>query len=326
MARIQYIFDTETSQYKRYQTTLADRTMNIAGIFVLATAMGLIMMLIYNFLFETPREFRLGNELKEMEFYNKELTKKIESLSTELAAVESRDDNIYRSVLGSPKIDKAIREGGHGGSERYSEIREKNLINGDIIIGLNEKVDKLRRKLYIESISQDELVQLTDKKEKQFAAIPAIQPVSNKALIGIASGFGLRIHPIYKVIRPHTGIDFAAPPGSPVYATADGVVVAADVKFDGYGKLIVIEHGFGYVTRYAHLLDFNVHVGQKVKRGEHIGFVGNTGLSTAPHLHYEVLVNGEQIDPVNYFFDDLTPAEYEKVVELASVRNQSLGN
>ena len=194
-----------------------------------------------------------------------------------------------------------------------------------MVISLNEKVDLLRRKLYIESKSQDEVVKLAEKKEKLYAAIPAIQPVSNKQLHALASGFGWRTHPIYKVKKMHTGIDFAASIGTPIYATADGTIAEVSVKFSGYGKMVEVDHGFGYRTRYAHMHEFAVRSGQNVKRGDLIGYVGNTGLSTAPHLHYEVLINGSQVDPVHYFYNDLTAAEYEKVLELASIENQSLG-
>jgi murein DD-endopeptidase MepM/ murein hydrolase activator NlpD len=166
---------------------------------------------------------------------------------------------------------------------------------------------------------------LAEKKEMLFAAIPAIQPVANKQLIALASGFGMRIHPVYKVKKMHTGIDFAASIGTPIYATADGVVDQLEISFSGYGKMIEIDHGFGYRTRYAHMHGFAVKKGQKVKRGDLIGYVGNTGLSTAPHLHYEVFVNGAHVNPVHYFFNDLNPAEYEKIIELASIENQSLG-
>ena len=183
----------------------------------------------------------------------------------------------------------------------------------------------MRRKVYIESKSQDDVVQLAEKKEKLFAAITAIQPVSNKELIALASGFGMRIHPVYKVKKMHTGIDFAASIGTPIYATADGNVDKVDVSFSGYGKMVEIDHGFGYRTRYAHMHGFTVRNGQHIKRGELIGYVGNTGLSTAPHLHYEVFINGAHVNPVYYFFNDLNATDYEKVIELASVENQSLG-
>jgi murein DD-endopeptidase MepM/ murein hydrolase activator NlpD len=166
---------------------------------------------------------------------------------------------------------------------------------------------------------------MADNKEKLFAAIPAIQPIANKELIALASGFGMRIHPVYKVKKMHAGIDFAATIGTPIYATADGKVDYTQVSFSGYGKMIEIDHGFGYRTRYAHMHGFVVKQGQQVKRGELIGYVGDTGLSTAPHLHYEVMINRAQVNPVHYFFNDLNASEYEKVIELASIENQALG-
>lgn len=211
------------------------------------------------------------------------------------------------------------------GGDRYADIRERDIQHDDLVIGLHEKVDKLRRKLYIESKSQDEVVTMADNKIKMLAAIPAIQPIANKQLIALASGYGYRVHPVYKVKKMHSGIDFAAEIGTPIYATADGKVAVVDVKFSGYGKMVEVDHGFGYRTRYAHMHEFAVRAGQNLKRGDLIGYVGNTGMSTAPHLHYEVLINGEQVNPVHYFFNDLSAAEYEKILELASTENQSLG-
>jgi murein DD-endopeptidase MepM/ murein hydrolase activator NlpD len=239
--------------------------------------------------------------------------------------MEKRDDNIYRVVLGAEPIEQAIRTAGIGGADRYADIKNKNIIHKNIVLDLHKRVDKLKRKIYIEAKSQDEVVQLAEKKEKLFAAIPAIQPVANKELIALASGFGMRFHPIYKVKKMHTGVDFAAAIGTPIYATADGVVSVLEINFSGYGKVVLLDHGFGYKTRYAHMHGFAVYQGQKVKRGELIGYVGNTGLSTSPHLHYEVFINGIHVDPIHYFFNDLNPAEYEKLIELASVENQSLG-
>ncbi len=275
--------------------------------------------------FESPKELLLKNEVKEMEFYYDNLLLEVNKLQSQLGNMEHRDDNIYRVVLGAEPIDKSIRDAGIGGIDRYEDVRRKNIIHEDIIVRLSEQVDNLRRKIYIESKSQDEVVELAESKEKLFAAIPAIQPVANKQLIALASGFGLRIHPIYKVKKMHTGVDFAAAIGTPIYATADGTVDKVDVSFSGYGKVIEIDHGFGYRSRYAHMHGFAVSKGQKIKRGDLIGYVGNTGLSTAPHLHYEVFVNGIHANPVHYFFNDLNPAEYEKIIELASIENQSLG-
>jgi murein DD-endopeptidase MepM/ murein hydrolase activator NlpD len=325
MARIKYYYDTETCKYERIKTTTGDIILNALGIFSLTLAMAAGILLISSSYFESPKELILKNEVKEMEFYYDNLLQEVTKLQHQLVNMEYRDDNIYRVVLGAEPIDKSIREAGIGGIDRYEDVREKNIIHEEIIVNLSESVDNLRRKVYVESKSQDEVVELAESKEKLFAAIPAIQPVANKQLIALASGFGLRIHPIYKVKKMHTGIDFAAAIGTPIYATADGTIDKVDISFSGYGKVIEIDHGFGYRTRYAHMHGFAIRHGQKVKRGDLIGYVGDTGLSTAPHLHYEVFVNGVHANPVHYFFNDLNPAEYEKIIELASIENQSLG-
>jgi murein DD-endopeptidase MepM/ murein hydrolase activator NlpD len=325
MARIKYYYDTETCKYERVRTRKSDIVLNALGFLSLTVMMAVGLLILYDNYFESPKELILKNEVKQLEFYYDKLNKDVESISQILDNIEQRDDNIYRVVLGAEPIEKSVRDAGIGGADRYADIREKNIGHADLIIGLHERVDKVRRKLYIESKSQDEVVQLAEKKEKLYASIPAIQPVANKQLIALASGFGLRIHPVYKVKKMHNGIDFAASIGTPVYATADGTVSKVEVRFSGYGKMVEIDHGFGYRTRYAHMHDFAVKKAQNVKRGDLIGYVGNTGLSTAPHLHYEVLINDQRVDPVHYFFNDLTAAEYEKILELASAENQSLG-
>lgn len=325
MARIKYYYDTETCKYERVRTRKSDIVLNALGFLSLTVMMAIGLLILYDNYFESPKELILKNEVKELEFYYDKLNKDVESLNQILDNVEHRDDNIYRVVLGAEPIEKSVRDAGIGGADRYADIRKKNIAHSDLVIALHEKVDKLRRKLYIESKSQDEVVHLAEQKEKLYASIPAIQPIANKQLIALSSGFGMRIHPIYKVKKMHTGIDFAASIGTPVYATADGTVSKVDVKFSGYGKMVEIDHGFGYRTRYAHMHDFAVQKGQHVKRGDLIGYVGNTGLSTAPHLHYEVFINDQRVDPVHYFFNDLTAAEYEKILELASAENQSLG-
>lgn len=325
MARIKYYYDTETCKYERIKTSTGDIIMNTLGILSLTLVMAAGMLVVSSSYFESPKELILKNEVKEMEYYYDNLELELKALRNQLASMEYRDDNIYRKVLGAEPIDQNIREAGVGGLDRYEDIKNKDIIHEDVILKLRGLVDNLRRKIYIESKSQDEVVELAESKEKLFAAIPAIQPVANKQLIALASGFGMRIHPVYKVKKMHTGIDFAASIGTPIYATADGVVDRLDVSFSGYGKMIEIDHGFGYRTRYAHMHGFAVRQGQRVKRGDLIGYVGDTGLSTAPHLHYEVFVNGIHANPVHYFFNDLNPAEYEKIIELASIENQSLG-
>jgi murein DD-endopeptidase MepM/ murein hydrolase activator NlpD len=325
MARIKYYYDTETCKYERVKTKTSDVVMNALGILSLTMIMAVGLMILFTNYFESPKELILKNEIKELEYYYNTLGKDVQNMNDILGGIEHRDDNIYRVVLGAEPIDKTIRDAGVGGADRYKDIREKNIDHEEVVLNLNEKVDLLRRKIYIESKSQDEVVKMAEKKEKLYAAIPAIQPISNKQLVALASGFGWRTHPIYKVKKLHTGIDFAASIGTPIYATADGTVAEVSVKFSGYGKMVEVNHGFGYRTRYAHMHEFAVRSGQTIKRGDLIGYVGNTGLSTAPHLHYEVLINGDQVDPVHYFYNDLTAAEYEKVLELSSIENQSLG-
>jgi hypothetical protein len=325
MAKIRYYYDTETCKYERVKTSKTDIVLNFLGILSLTLAMAVGLLIVFSNYFESPKELLLKNQVKELEFYYENLNQKVTGLEGLLNDMEYRDDNIYRVVLGAEPIEKSIREAGVGGAGRYEDILSKNIIHKDVIVDLSERVDKLRRKIYIESKSHDEIVLKAENKEKLFAAIPAIQPVANKQLVALVSGFGMRVHPIYKVKKMHTGIDFAAAIGTPIYATADGMIDEVQVSFSGYGKMVEIDHGFGYRTRYAHMHGFAVRKGQRVKRGELIGYVGNTGLSTAPHLHYEVLINGVQVNPVHYFFNDLNPAEYEKIIDLASIENQSLG-
>ncbi|HNP18544.1 MAG TPA: M23 family metallopeptidase [Fulvivirga sp.] len=325
MARIKYYYDTETCKYERVKVKSTDIILNLLGLasLIIGCAVGLLML--YNNYFESPKELMLRNEVAELEFYYKNLNEDVTKINQILNALEKRDDDIYRIILGAEPIDAEIRNAGAGGSERYAEIKKSTSNFQEEIFSLTENVDKLKRKMYIQSKSYDEIIELAENKQKLFAAIPAIQPVANKELIRLASGFGYRVHPVYKVKKLHTGIDFSAAIGTPIYATADGDIEKTNVSFSGYGKTLIIDHGFGFKTRYAHMHEFAVKEGEHVKRGQVIGYVGNTGTSTASHLHYEVIKNGRKINPVHYFFNDLNPAEYEKIVELASIENQSLG-
>ena len=325
MARIKYYYDTETCKYERIKTTSGDILLNTLGILSLTLALAVGLLVLYSNYFESPRELLLKNEVREMEYLYDILQEEVTKLDQELASLEYRDDNIYRAVLGAEPIDKNVREAGVGGVDRYEDIKKKDIVHEEFLVKLHERVDKLKRKVYIESKSQDDVIAMAENKQKLFAAIPAIQPVANKELIGLASGYGMRIHPVYKVRKMHTGVDFAAQIGTPIYATADGVIDKLEVSFSGYGKVLEIDHGYGYRTRFAHMHGFSVRYGQKIKRGDLIGYVGNTGLSTAPHLHYEVFVNGVHVNPIHYFFNDLNAKEYEKIIQLASIENQSLG-
>ena len=199
----------------------------------------------------------------------------------------------------------------------------KDIDNSRVVIETTKRLDKIRKKIYLQSKSFDELIALAIRKEDMLRSIPAILPISNKDLTRTASGYGLRVHPIYKIIKFHTGMDFTAPTGTDVYSTGNGVVADVQTSQRGLGNHIIIDHGFGYSSIYAHLDGFNVRKGQKVKRGDVIGYVGNTGTSVAPHLHYEIKLNGVNVDPVNFYFNDLTAEMYERIIEIASKTGQS---
>jgi murein DD-endopeptidase MepM/ murein hydrolase activator NlpD len=249
------------------------------------------------------------------------MQKDLQDIEKVLDDIQQRDDNIYRVIFETEPIPSTIRKAGFGGAKKYAHL--ENLSNSELIIETSKKLDIVAKQAYIQSKSYDEVLNLALDKEKMLAAIPAIQPVANQDLKMTASGWGFRIHPIYKIRKFHYGMDFTSPVGTDVYATGDGVVKDVVNSNVGYGKYIEIDHGYGYTTLYAHLNDFNVRKGQKVKRGEVIGYVGNTGTSTAPHLHYEVHRNGTAVNPQNFYYMDLTPAEYERMIALSTNMGQS---
>jgi murein DD-endopeptidase MepM/ murein hydrolase activator NlpD len=294
------------------------------GFFSLSSIIAVGILLIFNYYFDSPKELILKKENKELKFYYEMLEQEVGKLNTMIADLQERDDNLYRVIFESEPIPSSIRKAGFGGADRFREIKEKGLNQEKMIISVAEKVETLKRQLYIQWESYNELSETALNKEEYWASIPAIQPIHNEELNRLASGYGMRLHPILKVRKMHSGVDFSAPKGTPIYATGDGVIKQVRTEFGGYGKFIVIDHGFGFTSLYAHMNDFNVRVGQKVKRGDKIGTVGNTGSSTAPHVHYEVMKEGKYVNPVNYFFKDLEPSEFDKILELASRENQSL--
>lgn len=323
MAKIKYYFDTVTCKYERVRIKRSDVFLNFTGFLVITLILAIGIVTVFNRYFESPAATMLRKENEELLFYYKLLEKESKESQKLLAALQERDDNIYRVIFEANPLPQSIRDGGIGGSNRYKSLFEKGLEKEDLIVNSFEKIAKLRRKMYIQTLSYDSIIKFAESKSKMLAAIPAIQPIENKELNRLASGFGFRIHPIYKVKKLHTGVDFSAPRGTPIYATGDGVIVSVKSSIGGYGKEVEIDHGFGYITKYAHMENFKVRNGQRVKRGECIGYVGSTGASTAPHLHYEVIHNGTKVNPVHFFFNDLNAEEYEKILELASIENQS---
>jgi len=324
MARIKYYYDTESCKYERIKVSTWDIILNLLGFFSVSFIISVIIVVLFSTYFESPKEMLLKKENQELKIYYDLLDKELGNLDGMMAALQKRDDNVYRVIFEADPIPESIRQAGTGGSEKYKEILENDLVNEDMIIQAISKVDQIKRQMYIQTKSYDEILQMARNKSKLLAATPAIQPIANKELTRLASGFGMRIHPIYKVKMMHFGVDFTAPRHTPIYSTGDGVVERVIRSFGGYGKQVVINHGFGYKTRYAHMEDFNVKKGDRIKRGDMIGTVGNSGLSTAPHLHYEILKDNKKVNPVNYFYMDLNDEEYEKILELASIENQSL--
>ena len=326
MARIKYYYDTESCRYERIKVSTWDIILNSLGFFIVALVLAFGIFAVYMEYFETPEEASLRKENQELEYYYKLQSQDMEEVNKMLTALEDRDDNIYRVIFGVEPVADEIRTAGSGGVNRYKKLLDKGLKRQELIVSNQKTIDKLKRKMYIQTKSYDEIKKLAINKEKFLAALPAIQPVSNKQLKRLSSGFGYRIDPIKKIRRPHNGVDFSLPVGSPVYATGDGVIKLVRTSFSGYGKQIEVDHGFGYVTKYAHLSKFNVKKGTKVKRGDLIAYSGNTGKSTAPHLHYEVKKEGKPINPVYYFSKDLTDEEFEEILRLASIENQALGS
>ena len=282
-----------------------------------------IMTIIIFSVVDSPKEKKLKREIQNLELQYVSIVEKMNNAELVLDNIQKRDDNIYRMIFGVDPIDESIRKAGFGGVNRYEEYKGYNY--SELIIEAQKNIDQLNKQLFIQSKSFDEVINLAQNKSQMLASIPAIQPISNENLTRMASGFGRRIDPIYKTNKFHYGMDFAAPIGTPIYATGDGIIEKTKnsrSKKD-YGNYILINHGYDYQSFYAHLDKVLVSKGQKIKRGDLIGYVGNTGKSTAPHLHYEVRYKKQKINPINFYHNDLSPEEYEQMLFMASQENQS---
>lgn len=315
MRKEYYIYNPETGKYERSNSTPRQRTLSILQrIFYAAGILVILFGGIYWFL-GTPSENALRIENSELEARYEVLSHQLDEALGVLEDLQQRDDNLYRVILQTDPISPYIRKSGYGNVNRYEHLEE--MANADMIIENSQKIDFLKRQLYIQSKSYDEIIALCKQNDERLQCIPAIQPVANKDLKYTASGYGRRIDPIYKTIKFHHGMDFSANTGTPVYATGNGTVTTSG-RQSGYGLTIEIDHGFDYQTLYAHLSKIMVKRGQKVKRGEIIGLVGSTGKSTGPHLHYEVINKGRKVNPVNYYFMDLTEEEYDQMIQIAA--------
>ena len=326
MARIKYYYDTESCRYERIRVSTWDIIWNSLGFLTLALLLAAGIVFVYITYFESPEEALLRKENEELKIYYDLLSTEVENANNMLSNLQERDDNIYRVIMGAEPIPEEVRKAGFGGANRYKDLLEEGLEREDLVMENYQRLDQLKKQMYIQTKSYDEIMDLALNKEEMLASLPAIQPVAKEHIRRLSSGFGYRMDPILKVRRPHHGVDWSLPKGTPIYATGDGTIRYTRRSLTGYGNQIEIDHGFGYITKYAHLSEFKVKSGQKVKRGELIGYSGNSGKSTAPHLHYEVKMEGVAQNPVHYFYKDINAEEYEEVLRLASLENQAMGS
>jgi len=325
MVRKKYKFNPKTLNYERVGITIKDRFTKAIAYLSSSLALALIIVVVIINAYETPKTKALKRENQRLLTQYELMSKNLDKIENVLTELQNRDDNIYRVIFETDPIPSSVRKAGFGGANKYSQL--ESMDNAQLVIETAKKLDVISKETYIQSKSYDEILEMALNKEKMLACFPAIQPIANKDLKRTASGWGYRIHPIYKVRKMHYGMDFTAPVGTPVYATGDGKVTetkGSKRSRIGLGLNVKIDHGYGYETVYGHLNAFNVKRGQKVKRGDIIAYVGNTGGSTAPHLHYEVHKNGKRVNPAYYYYKDLTPQEYTKMIAISSNIGQSL--
>ncbi len=321
MANVKYRFNPESLNYYKVESTFGQKLKRFFTYFAASLFVAIIYYVVFASFFDLPKEKGLKRQISELNANYHVFSQQLSRIETVIQDMQERDDNIYRTIFEAEPINKSVRDAGFGGSDRYKEYEK--ISDGELVGQTARRLDQLMSKVVIQSKSYDELIEFAKNYSSEIASIPAIQPISNKDLTRTASGWGWRIHPIYKIRKFHYGMDFTSPTGSDVYATGDGVVEEIESSRRGYGNKIVLDHGFGYKTLYAHLDKFNVRKGQKVKRGDVIGYVGNTGLSTAPHLHYEVFHSSKNVNPINYFFNDLTAEEYDRMIEISLKSGQT---
>jgi murein DD-endopeptidase MepM/ murein hydrolase activator NlpD len=321
MPKTKYRFNPESLSFDRISLGIRGLILKFLAYFFAGLVIAVIFNVAFSYFFDSPKERMLKRENEQYRLQYEIIEKKIAQTAAVLEDLQKRDDNIYRTIFETDPIPRSVREAGFGGVNRYNDL--EGFENSDLIIETAKKLDKTLKKTYIQSKSYDQVIALAINKNEMLASIPAIQPISNKDLTRTASGWGWRIHPIYKIRKFHYGLDFTAATGTEIYSTGNGIVETIDRSFRGYGNMITINHGFGYRTLYAHISEFKVRQGQAVKRGDIIGYVGNTGTSTAPHLHYEVIKNNDKVNPINFFFNDLTPQQYNSMIEISTQSGQT---
>ena len=321
MKKIKYYYNTHTLRFEKLETPLRVRLLQVFGFIAASIVTGLIIIFIAFKYIDSPKEKLLRQENNDMDESYSLLRERVNQLEMQMDELENRDNSVYRSIFEAEPIPDSARV---KDMEAKNEVKlVQRMGETELVKSMTSQLNNLSLRLAYQDQSYVEIADMVKNKAKLINAIPSIQPVSNKNLNRIASGFGYRIDPVYKDRRPHQGLDFTAPQGTPIYATADGTVKEVGFTTSGFGNRVVINHGYGYETLYGHMYRFKARVGQKVKRGEVIGYVGNTGKSTGPHCHYEVHRGGRPVDPIYYFYNDLTPAQFDRILKIAAAGNQS---
>lgn len=315
-----YFYNTHTHRFEKLIVPFRTRLLRLLGFLSASTVTALILLAAAYRFIPSPSEKRTRQEIKLLTEQYEALQENLTDANKAMTGLEDRDDKIYRVIFEAEPLPDSVREG-----KTYSkEVKKYAYSSSEALIDrMQGEVKNLERRVMVQRKSYDTLERLVMAKEQMLASIPAVQPLSNKDLSHVASGFGYRIDPIYKTPKLHTGLDFAAAIGTPIYATADGKIASTSFDEGGYGNHVIINHGYGYQTLYGHMVRIKCKPGETVKRGQVIGWVGSTGKSTGPHCHYEVIRNGEKIDPVHYFFNDLSASDYERMVRIAAASNQS---
>jgi len=321
MKKIKYYYNTHTLRYEKLETPLRVKLLRVFGFIAAALVTAAIISLLAFRFVGSPNEKLLRAENERMKDRYRELSKETKKIEQQMKELEDRDNEVYRSIFEANPIPDSARLKDIEKEQQIAKVEgmEQNDLINSIVTTLNTMSSRIK----VQQASYQDLRGMVKDKEKLLAATPAIQPVSNVDLKRIASGFGYRIDPVYKTVKLHPGLDFAAPAGTPIYATANGIIEVAGNRGDGYGNCVIINHSYGYKTLYGHMFRVKARAGQKVTRGEIIGYVGSTGKSTGPHCHYEVIKNGNKIDPIYFFYNDLSPEQFDRLLKLAAASNQS---
>jgi murein DD-endopeptidase MepM/ murein hydrolase activator NlpD len=322
MKKIKYIYNPATLKYEKFIRPFRVKLLRTFALLCAIAVTAFLITWVVNKLFPPKADEKLAIENKQLKNKYEALHEELEGIKTTMTEIESRDNKVYRTIFEATPIPDSARQ--KNLDTKQATIINAKLSENELVEATKNNLQDVKNRLVAQQKSFTEIEERIANKEDFLAHLPAIQPVSNKELSRVASGYGIRIDPVYKTTKMHKGLDFTAPQGTPIYATANGTITKAEFSPTGFGNHIIINHGFGYETLYGHMVQMKAALGAVVKRGELIGWVGSTGKSTGPHCHYEVRKNGEAVNPVYYFYNDLSVEEFEKILKLVNTNNQSV--